>query len=91
MTHNELLATIDWIGKAKDGESGTATALTVATLASLNALRAVVELHKPFNVDTDKPLCPRCMEPDFSHKGNPILVMASYPCLTIQAIEKVLS
>ena len=77
MTHDELLATIDWIGKTKDGESRTATALGIATLASLNALRAVVELHREdFGTPGDDPLytCDYCK--------------LAYPCPTIQAIEK---
>jgi hypothetical protein len=84
MTHEELLATIDWIGKTKDGESGTATALGVAALASLNALRAVVELHKPISswvydelVENHHCSCDEWNEYDMG-----------YPCETIQAIEE---
>jgi hypothetical protein len=80
MTHDEL------IEKIEDEISNCIGLMAGATLGE--ALKAVVELHKPFNIDTDKPLCPRCTEPDLSLKGNPILVMAPYPCPTIQAIEK---
>ena len=47
MTHNELLKKIDWIGNTKNAETKTFSTLGVAVFASLNALRAVVELHKP--------------------------------------------
>ena len=42
---------------------------------SINALRAVVELHKPLWIDSDVPSW--CAES-----------CGSYPCNTIQAIEK---
>lgn len=81
MKQNDLLWAINSVVEAGPCEY-------VGHWSSARALLAVVNLHKPFNVDTDKPLCPRCMEPGLSIKGNPILVMASYPCETIQAIEK---
>jgi len=78
MTHEELLATIDWIGNTKNGEAGTATNLGVAVLASLNALRAVVELHTPVLEKLDEPFVVK-----FCHKCKQI-----YPCETIEAIKK---
>lgn len=79
MTHEELLATIDWIGKTKDGESGTATALGVAALASLNALRAVVEKHKPYKPDL----------PSLEYGTEACLhCNVVYPCETIRDIEE---
>jgi hypothetical protein len=77
ITHDELLATIDWIGNTKNGEASTATNLGVAVLASLNALRAVVELHSAdIGTPIDEPIsvCDWCK--------------VAYPCPTIQAIEK---
>jgi hypothetical protein len=77
MTHEELLATIDWIGNTKNGEAGTVTNLGVAVLASLNALRAVAELHnEDVGTPDDDPIsvCDYCK--------------LAYPCPTIQAIEK---
>jgi hypothetical protein len=62
MTHDELLAGIKEIERLAGGMWGTTT-----------ALRAVVELHKPYKVN-DIFLCD--VEP------------LAYPCPTIQAIEK---
>jgi hypothetical protein len=84
MTHDELLKKIQVFLVATELQSVEDFEGT----KMLKALRAVVKLHKPFNVGTDKVQCPRCMEVDFSDKRNPILVMAPYPCQTIQAIEK---
>ena len=79
MTNNELLAEINLLGETSSIQSGLA-----------NALRAVVELHKPwtavegdqyfwgFRIQLGKQVCPICGLP-------------SYPCPTIQAIEKELS
>lgn len=78
MTHEELLATIDWIGNTKDAESGSGTALRIAVLASLNALRSVVVLHTPVLEKLDEPFVV-----DFCHKCKQI-----YPCETLEAIEE---
>lgn len=62
MTHNELLDTIghwNWVEPAP----------------LLKALRAVVELHKPF----ESGVCGCELDSPLSY---------TYPCLTIQAIEK---
>ena len=74
-THDELLKKIDWIVNTKNAESKTLSTLGVAVLASLNALRAVVELHKPFEIDREGNY--NCQECEWE-----------YPCPTIQAIEK---
>ena len=67
MTHNELLARIEY--KKEDYYADDQT---------LDALRAVVKLHKPkdFAIDTDFPWvgCKECER--------------LYPCPTIQAIEE---
>jgi hypothetical protein len=74
MTNDELLAKID----AWDEDSYQAPPL-------FHALRAVVELHKPWyrpGVMKGYPLCNSC----YTYEGYKI----SYPCTTIQAIEKAL-
>ena len=68
MTHDELLWAINSIV-----ESGPCE--TVGHYSSAKALRAVVELHKPFLYpEDDKIYCDECN--------------VKYPCKTIQAIEK---
>ena len=70
MTHDELLAKIDTI-EAR-----------YTDYPSYLALRAVVELHKPYESKPHKPYstlyCTECT--DYS--------TANWPCATIQAIEK---
>ena len=73
MTHDELLARLDDYGFG---------------VPPLNALRAVVELHKPVQGRSDISTydyvgCDACVE--WSHDGNMNL---KYPCPTIQAIEE---
>ena len=81
MTHDELLAKVEltlgtyiskYYGSKKDVE------LRSDVIDSLQALRAVVGLHKPkdFAIDTDFPWvgCKECER--------------LYPCPTIQTIEK---
>ena len=72
MTHEELLEILEHT--AQDG---------MADEPILKALRAVVELHKPFQfedgLDEYKPVCQHCQ------LG---VVGDVYPCETIQAIEK---
>ena len=63
MTHDELLARLDDYGFG---------------VPPLNALRAVVELHKPEPLDERGDVCLTCC-PD---------LLTLYPCPTIQAIEK---
>ena len=71
MTHDELLAKIN--------PSNTTDQETY--LAPYNALRAIVELHKPLNsLWYKQTICESCQE------GNDYPI--TYPCPTIQAIEK---
>lgn len=91
MTHDELLEKIEltlgtyiskYYGSKKDVE------LRSDVIGSLQALRAVVELHKPVQGRSDISIydyvgCDACVE--WSHDGNMNL---QYPCQTIQAIEK---
>ena len=70
MTHDELIAYID---DSTDGLKHED--IFPLLLANTQALRAVVELHKP----DDEGDCIPC-RPDLAYR--------SYPCLTIQAIEK---
>ena len=65
MTHDELLAEIDRVEIAWQ-------------IDGMNALRAVVELHKPRNTSMGIVCCELCSERIFK----------AYPCETIQAIEK---
>jgi len=68
MTHDELLWAINSVV-----ENGTCE--TVGHYSSAKAIRAVVELHKPFLYpEDDKIYCDECN--------------VKYPCKTIQAIEK---
>lgn len=84
MIQKELLTKINW---ACDNvvNNGTYSALSLAIANSINALRAVVELHKPENVYLPNGLgekidvCEDCQD----NIGQTI-----YPCPTIQAIEK---
>ena len=68
MTHDELLAKI----KSKKEDY-------YADDQSLDALRAVVELHKPLTTPNNFSYCPECQ---YGH------ARGVYPCPTIQAIEK---
>ena len=81
-THDELLKKIDWIVNTKHAEIKTLSTLGVAVLASLNALRAVVELHKPNKVPKGL-WCTECSK-RFENSG----WYEPYPCPTIRAIEE---
>ena len=71
MTHDELLAEIDSVEIAWQVDG-------------MNALRSVVELHKPLNsLWYKQTICESCQE------GNDYPI--TYPCPTIQAIEKELA
>ena len=81
MTHDELLAKVEltlgtyiskYYGSKKDVE------LRSDVIDSLQALRAVVELHKPTPLDERGDVCLTCC-PD---------LLTLYPCSTIQIIEK---
>lgn len=84
MTHDELLAKVEltlgtyiskYYGSKKDVE------LRSDVIDSLQALRAVVELHNPIEISGEK-LCDACEE--WTNEGANYRV---YPCPTIQAIE----
>ena len=80
MTHDELLARIESYIEPDDCDCWQC--------GMANALRAVVELHKPVQGSSDIQTydyvgCDACVE--WSHDGNMNL---RYPCPTIQAIEK---
>jgi hypothetical protein len=84
MTHDELLAKAEltlgtyiskYYGSKKDVE------LRSDVIDSLQALRAVVELHKP-----DEPDFPDEWESCVECSGNGYVAM--YPCPTVKAIEK---
>ena len=76
MTHNELLAKIDYTVAIYEGLSVLDTRVLTAYL---KALRAVVELHKPQDITL----------PNGEWGTNCIICDGwQYPCETIQAIEK---
>ena len=74
MTHDELLAkiTTEMFQFKKGGFSR----------AYMQALRAIVELHKPIQISNEQ-LCNACEE--WTNEGQKQLF---YPCPTIQEIEK---
>ncbi len=75
MTHDELLTKIDNFEPDDELDS----------VNSMNALRAVVELHKPSGQGLGyAAYCHQCM---FNH-GSGEIKNHAYPCPTIQAIEK---
>ena len=82
MTHNELLADIDEAIDEFDQKYDNSNIY-------YNALRAVIELHKPIEVDEkyDKGLFCGCCEASVPMHRVPL---QEYPCPTIQAIEKML-
>ena len=72
MTHDELLAKINYDIEGNPYDE------------YMQALRAVVELHKPV---TDRlPFCSECVT---IHQGEPDVI--NYPCPTIQAIQEKLN
>ena len=73
MTHDELLAKIDW------------TWNHYAEDLFVNALKAVVELHKPYTEREDGMIICTVACNDYAGYLEP------YPCPTIQAIEKELA
>jgi len=76
--HDKLLAKIDdnWTGELANSDLAI-------------ALRAVVELHKPFMWNSNNPQlsCTACNK--ITDDGD--IMPAPYPCPTIQAIEKELA
>ena len=81
MTHDELLAKIDYTVAIYEGLSVLDTRVLTAYL---KALRAIVELHKPIYDNS-------CFDLDCCDGPYPDLCDGcenDYPCKTIQAIEK---
>lgn len=86
MTHDELLAKIN----KEIQPCGTHTHFECKSKEEnqpWKALRAVMEMHKPFNADTDEPSCSRCMDATME-SGKYQTMMSPYPCETIRTIEK---
>jgi hypothetical protein len=77
MTHDELLAKIDANGTKYDGNTGVTMEVVTRPHRNDKALRAVVELHKPFDG-----YCQRCTVNNWGE------LRQEYPCDEIQAIEK---
>jgi hypothetical protein len=77
MTHDELL---DYLREHEEYWTSL-RAQRWAKVPAFNALRAVVELHKPYN-DGNKLICQACALLIDPWGEN------CYPCPTIQAIEK---
>ena len=77
MTHDELLAKIDYTVAIYEGLSVLDTRVLTAYL---KALRAVVELHKPMRLPDGDVDCSVCENTNSHWSGVP------YPCPTIQAI-----
>jgi hypothetical protein len=73
MTHDELLKEIDRYLVPTLAESEVGN----KAIGMLKALHAVIELHTP--IENNEHLCSACWFGDG---------MMSYPCLTIQSIEK---
>jgi hypothetical protein len=79
MTHEELLAKFDDLDIAISNGFGKADAI----IGCINATRAVVELHKPYTMESSDGEVIGCScIPELPAFLNP------YPCLTIQAIEE---
>ena len=78
MTHDELLAKIDANGTNYDGNTGITTEIVTRPHRNDKALRAVVELHKPIELNVGD---------EFHYEGC-LQCDRQYPCPTIQAIEK---
>jgi hypothetical protein len=75
MTHDELLAKIDYYFDTDNFH------------LHKNALRAVVELHKPEEYESFL-VCSMCIDGDYTDGTHDYSL---YPCETIQAIEKELA
>lgn len=88
MNHEELQLKIYQIDKYNEATDEQGTENWQEVDKALQALRAVVELHKPVQGSSDVEIydyvgCDACKE--WSHDGN---MNVAYPCPTIQAIEK---
>ena len=78
MNHEELLAKINDVGHSVEYGHGIETSRIVK---QLSALRAVVELHSPFD-NLAGEFCTICTAMEDKD------IYTLYPCPTIQAIEK---
>jgi hypothetical protein len=77
MPHDELLKVVNWSVELAEAQ------YLQELLNQMKALRAVVELHKPWNTDKfGEPIdvCVGCFDVTDDH--------IVYPCPTIRAIEK---
>lgn len=88
MTHDELLANIEWLKGVYVNRKNCQ-----ACIKYLDTISAVVELHKPFQVATGGSWTPegstQTFETTCNHCGQlNSAVMVLYPCPTIRAIEK---
>jgi len=83
MTHDELLAKIAVKGNHPFATLQYNEVGQTDIQAAFSALRAVVELHKQFKY-SDKDYCNICLDDEGDN-------WLSYPCFTIQAIEKELA
>lgn len=82
MTHEELLANIDYYLPPTEKLTGDSR-IRNSALGFMNALRAIVELHKPKMYEgrvSNYFICTGCYEEEGQNYD--------YPCPTIQAIEK---
>ena len=85
MTHDELLAKISRIvSLAEEAREIEATPAWVETTAMLSALRAVVELHKPFMYDGRFGTFERCSGCSSEEEW----LGEIYPCPTSQTIQE---
>lgn len=86
MTHEELLAKIEKRYQIKYASETDWQATTNGLLCFMNALHAVVELHKPISCGCGRWDCEAKLCGSICGK-----VGIYYPCPTIQAIEKELN
>jgi hypothetical protein len=89
MTHDELLAKINWwikgVNNFVNPEEACDCNKCELVKSPYYALRAVVELHKPARCNQDCcDVCSHCFEMEGERAD-------IYPCPTIKAIEKVLN
>lgn len=89
MTHDELLAKIDRPQAVAINVQGMGSIIEVQHLMAFrNALRAVVELHKPIQMRMPHGAI-YCMGCGRDHEFNDYWI--EYPCETIKTIEKALA
>lgn len=54
------------------------------------ALRAVLDLHKPWPDDDPDPDCSHCRDDEYPFKGPPYAIRVPWPCPTVTAITEAL-